>query len=146
MSTTKRAAQEAHIYWISLDDIKYEYALWKAVPPRKRGRATPDAVVQVGRIYGPAPDLEDIQFEFEASALEEAFDELASRKSAKDEYGDMTYGERVSLGSGLKLGRVERYLYEIWAPCGESFEIRAGALRALAAAVRDLGVSTVDAA
>lgn len=148
MSTTKRAAQEAHVYWISLEDIKQEYALWKAVPPRKRGRAAQAPVVQIGQVDGIAPDPEGaVEFEFPASALEEAFAELAARKSTKDEYGDLTYGEAVPVGrSGITLERQERHLYEIWVPCGEYFEIRAGALRALVAAVRDLGVSTVDAA
>lgn len=139
--------QEAHIFWISLEEISDGYALWKAVPKvpkRSRGRRSLAPVVQVGRTYGPAPDPAEVEFEFAASELEKAFAELSSRKSAKD--GGATYGEEVEVGSsGLSLTRTERHLYEIWAPCGESFEVRGGALRALVAAVRDLDVSTVSA-
>lgn len=140
--------QEAHIFWISLEEISDGYALWKTVPKvpkRSRGRRSLAPVVQVGRTYGPAPDPAEVEFEFAASELEKAFAELSSRKSEKDEYGD-AYGEEVAVGSsGLTLNRTERHLYEIWAPCGESFEVRGGALRALVAAVRDLDVSTVSA-
>lgn len=141
--------QEAHVYWISLDEIRDGYALWKAVPTvpkRSRGRARLTPVVQVGRMYETMAVLDGVEFEFAASDLEAALSELASRKLAKDEYGDPGYGEDVAVGSsGLRLARTERHEYEIWAPCGEAFDIRGGALRALVAAVRDLEVSTVNA-
>lgn len=150
---TRPRVQEAHVFWISLDEIRNDYALWKSTPKikkRSRGRASLTPVVQVGRVYDTAPDtapdLDGAEFEFAAGDLEAAFDELASRKLAKDEDGDAGYGDEVYVGdSGLSLARTERHEYEIWAPCGESFDIRGGALRALVAAVRDLDVSTVNA-
>jgi hypothetical protein len=141
--TKKKAAlREVHLFWIDFSDFYSDYAIWKEAGPKSKRRSAP--IVRVARMhdFADVPQTSDPEFSFAVEELETAFNELAGRKASSD--SDEPYGETVEIGSSrLTLLRTDRYEYDVYAPCGEVIEMRAGELRALVSAVRDLEVSTV---
>lgn len=135
---TRIVKRETSVYWIDLTGFYHERAVWKVAAAGREPQ------VCVGPLaYDDELPSGEVEYEFPLSALTKAYDDLTTRKmNGASEDDDEPYGPGVDLGE-LGLLRAGRYEYEFYAPCGEVMELRAGELRLLVAAIRELGVSTM---
>lgn len=141
---TKRAAEvrvrEAHVHWIDLEPFDFGHrVVWKvelgaAKTSLKGGKKR--VLVQVGERDESGAPNGLIEFEFGIEELVDAWKEMSTRRKEDGDYGDPAdFGD-------LKILRQDRYDYQIVADCGDTYDIRGGALKKLVEKICDMPVST----